>query len=147
MAVSIEPLVFRVGPFLGMTAVLSGAGGEESNFLRAGRFDVVTRASSSFCGGGDDGARFFPVLGLPLGFFTTGTGAVSDSFAGGGGSLVFSVFCLFEPRVNRKSPSCSSYTAAAVDVGSNCQSPLIPRIHMFVLYTPARRLLFRRDSD
>lgn len=74
---------------------------------------------SSSWGENDDAARFFPVLGLPLGFFTLAAGAGSSSTFGGGGGGTLSllvalpVFCLFEPRLNKKSPSCSSYTAAS----------------------------------
>lgn len=117
---SVEDLVdLRPGRFLGKAEGSSGIAGEESSFRRVGRFAWGTSSSRSI---GDE-ARFFPVLGLPLVLFTRGTGTDlglgSGSGSGSGAAVGFGffgmVFCLLL-RVNRKSPSCSSYTAASVRV-------------------------------
>lgn len=118
--------VLRVGRFLGTTNGLSGASGEESSFLRVGRLEVLSGSSSSLLGGGggDDAARLVPLRGLPGAFFAA---AFAIGFGSGAGEDAGddTVFCLFDPRVKRKSPSCSSYTAFAVyasDIVSNHQS-------------------------
>lgn len=88
------------------------------------RLDVLLGAGAAArgCtggGGGGGDARLLVVLfgGRPVLFFgggTTGSTSGSDSAA---------VLTRFDPRVNRKSPSCSSYTDE-----------------------PARRLLYRRSA-
>lgn len=128
---SIEERVWRVlGRFFGMANGSSGTTGDEATelaFRRVGLFDVVVGGSlgATFCalgGGGDVGgedARFLALLGgLPLGFFWItmglGFGAGAGSGSSGGSCGVLTVFCFLDPRVKRKSPSCSSYTAASV---------------------------------
>lgn len=110
--------VLRVGRFLGTTNGLSGAIGEESSFLRVGRLEVLSGNSSWLAGGGgDDAARFVPLRGLPGAFFAAAF-AIGFGSGAGGDAGDDTVFCLLDPREKRKSPSCSSYTAFAVNVSS-----------------------------
>lgn len=106
--------VLRVVRFFGTTNGLSGTSGDESSFLRVGRLEVLSGSCSSLLGGGgdDDAARLVPLRGLPGAFFAEAF-AIGFGSGAGGDAGDDTVFCLFDPRVKRKSPSCSSYTAAA----------------------------------
>lgn len=113
----------------------AGAGGAAAPFDF--RFDVLLGIGPEICccstaggGGGDcscigDDARFLALFfgGLPAGFFAgtdIGTGSFSGSSIVDAGAIDV-VLALLEPRVNRKSPSCSSYTASAA---SRFQDPI-----------------------
>lgn len=112
----------------GIAAEGAGAGGAAAVAPFDFRFDVLLGIGPEICcccaaGGGEGGsctgddARFLALFfgGLPTGFFA-GTDIGIASFSGSSNvdaGAIDVVLALFEPRVKRKSPSCSSYTASA----------------------------------
>jgi len=74
----------------------------------AADLDLVGTGCGAGAGGGGEARRLVPAFGgLPTLFFA-GAGAAAITSPSSSSSGTVAVFARFDPRVNRKSPSCSS---------------------------------------